>query len=109
MSVKALKSKAQERKEIEYQIQFYLQQGGEVQVVESGVSGRPLGAYALPPVAFNQPREPRTLLVNEVKAIDSRRYKLTQQSPAKKSPSKPRKVLITDDFGEPLRWSWQDS
>lgn len=106
--MKALKSKAQERREIEYQIQFFLRRGGRVELIENGVSGRPLGAYALPPVSFNQPRESRTLLVDEVKAIDARRGKPAQASPAKRQTSKPRKILITDDFGEPLRWSWTD-
>lgn len=106
--MKALKSKAQERKEIEYQIRFYLQHGGKVQQVESGISGRPIGSYHAPPVSFNQPREPRTLLIDEVKAIEARKSKPSPHAQAVKATTKPRKVLITDDFGEPLRWSWQD-
>jgi hypothetical protein len=107
--MKALKSKAQERREIEHQIRFYLQQGGEVQTVENGVSGRPFGSYSATPVTFNQPREPRTLLVNEVKAIDARRSRPSPRASSSIKPkSKPRKVLITDDFGEPIRWSWKD-
>lgn len=106
--MKAVKSKAQESKEIECQVQFFLQHGGEVNIVESGVSGRPMGGPAIPTAAFNQPREQRTLLVDEVKAIDARRGKKSTKPPAKKI-SKPQKVLITDDFGEPIRWAWQEN
>lgn len=109
--MKAVKSKAQERKEIEYQIRFYLQKGGKVDLVESGVSGRPIGgSFSASSVSFNQPRESRTLLLDQVKAIDARKTKPAAQSRQTPKPSnKPRKVLITDDFGEPIRWSWKDS
>ena len=107
--MKAIKSKNQERKEIENQIQFYLRRGGEVQQVESGVSGRPIGgSFSQSAVSFNQPRESRTLLVDEVKAIDARRHKPAHSPAQTKKVSKPKKVLITDDFGEPLKWVWQE-
>lgn len=109
--MKAVKSKAQERKEIENQIRFFLQHGGRVDLIDNGVSGRAIGSsFSNASITFNQPREQRTLLVNEVKAIDARKSKpnaLTRTT--QKTTPKPRKVLITDDFGEPLRWSWQDS
>jgi len=107
--VKAIKSKAQERKELEHQIRFFLQHGGKVDRVESGVSGHPIGnSFRSSPVSFNQPRESRTLLLNEVKAIDSRKTKPTTNRPHARGQNKPKKILITDDFGEPIRWSWQD-
>ena len=108
--MKPIKSKAQERKEIEHQIRFYLQHGGKVNLVDSGVSGRPMGApYSHSTVTFNQPRESRTLLVDQVKAIDARKHKTPHEPSAhKKTSSKPRKVLVTDDFGEPLKWIWKE-
>ena len=107
--MKVAKSKAQERQEIESQIRFYLQQGGEVEAIETGVSGRPIGAYSSSAVSFNRPPEPRTSLLNEVKAIEARKIKHPSQTThTAKIKLRPRKVLITDDFGEPLRWSWQD-
>ena len=107
--MKAAKSKAQERKEIEFQIRHYLQEGGEVNFIESGISGRPIGSYPATPIAFDKSRETRTLLVEEVKAIEARKIRPpSQSSNTAKIVRKPRKVLITDDFGEPLRWSWQD-
>ncbi len=108
--IKAIKSKAQERQEIEYQIRFYLQKGGKVDQIESGISGRPLGgSFRAASVSFNQPRESRTLLVDEVKAIDARKTKpCNKPHQVHKKSSQPRKVLITDDFGEPLKWTWQE-
>ncbi|MCW8195000.1 hypothetical protein F6455_09400 [Proteobacteria bacterium 005FR1] len=103
--MKPPKSKAQERLEIERQIEEFLREGGAVQSVERGISGRELGSK-LPPVSFQQPRMTRTPLVEEIKAIEARR----KPSTTLKRPSsrQPKRVLITDDFGEPLRWSWQE-
>ena len=108
--MKVVKSKAQERKEIEFQIRHYLKKGGEVNLIDTGISGRPIGSYPATPIAFDKSREPRTLLVDEVKAIEARKIKPSSQTAnTAKIVRKPRKVLITDDFGEPLRWSWQDT
>lgn len=108
--MKAVKSKAQERKEIEFQIRHYLKQGGEVNLIDTGVSGRPIGAYPANPITFDKSQETRTPLLDEVKAIEARKTKPKPPASQKsKHASKPKKVLITDDFGEPLRWSWEDS
>lgn len=107
--MKAIKSKAQERKEIEFQMRRFLNKGGEVDLIDNGVSGRPLGAYPAAPIGFDKSNETRTLLVDEVKAIEARKIKPPHQTAnTSKVLRKPRKVLITDDFGEPLRWAWQD-
>lgn len=103
--MKVLKSKYQEQREIEHQIRFYLRTGGKIESVDRGISGREVGSFALPPANFQEPKGSRTLLVEEVKAIEARKHKpvkLTTPRP------KPKRVLITDDFGEPLRWSWEE-
>lgn len=106
--MKAVKSKAQERLEIERQIDHYLQHGGKVHCVEPGVSGREMGVYQkISPVTFRQSPAPRTPLVEEVRAIEARRKR--SGAPLKARPKGPRRVLIKDDFGEPLRWSWRDA
>ncbi len=89
------------------QMDEYLKHGGKVNAIESGISGRDIGAYKLTPVNLNEPRESRTLLNEEVKAIEARRGK-NGKKPEPIKTKRPRKVLITDDFGEPLRWSWTD-
>lgn len=105
--MKAVKSKAQERLEIERQINLYLQQGGKVDAVQRGVSGRDVGAYKLPPISFEQSKETRTPLVEQIRAIEARRSR--RPTPKTLKHKRPRRVLITDDFGEPLRWSWRDA
>ncbi|MEX1032296.1 MAG: hypothetical protein WDZ30_02960 [Cellvibrionaceae bacterium] len=106
IDVKAAKSKAQERREIEHQIEHFLQHGGKVHAVEQGISGRELGGYKLTPAIFQRPKEPRTPLVEEIRAIEARRIRRLAPAPKRK---RPHRVLITDDFGEPLRWSWRDN
>lgn len=106
--MKITKSKAQERDEIESQINRFLKNGGNVKSIESGISGQEIGAYRLAPVAFSEPRESRTPLTDQVKAIEARKSQ-KRLPPAAQKPKRPRKILITDDFGEPLRWSWTDS
>jgi hypothetical protein len=105
-AVRAPKSKTQERLEIERQVQDFLRQGGQVQSVQPGVSGKELGAR-LPPVSFQQPKMTRTSLIEEVRAIEARRH--PSSAPKRPQSKSPRKVLITDDFGEPLRWRWRES
>lgn len=103
--MKLAKTKAAERREIENQIRHYLASGGQVNVVEPGVSGREIGGYKLTPVTFEQRQQTRTPLIEEVKAIEARKHPPPPQTRRHK---RPRRVLITDDFGEPLRWSWKD-
>jgi len=105
--VKPVKSKAQERRELQMQMDDYLKHGGKVNAIESGISGRDIDAYKLTPVNFSEPRESRTLLNEEVKAIEARKSKSSKKPEATRT-RRPKKVLITDDFGEPLRWSWTD-
>ncbi|MGI1680025.1 MAG: hypothetical protein K6L75_14885 [Cellvibrionaceae bacterium] len=105
--MKPAKSKAQERRELQQQMENFLKHGGKVNAIESGISGRDIGAYKLTPVNLNEPRESRTLLTDEVKAIEARKSKSHKSATATR-PRRPKKVLITDDFGEPLRWSWTD-
>ncbi len=103
--IKPVKSKAQERQEIEQQTMQFLQSGGEIQEVQQGVSGHEIGHYPTP-VTFSQQAQPRTLLVDEVKAIEERKH--SRQKPVKPAKKPPQKILLKDDFGEPLRWTWVD-
>lgn len=106
--MKPMKSKAQERREIQQQIDAYLQRGGAVESVAAGVSGREAGSYKLPQVSFSQAPATRTPLVEEIRAIEARRRQSRSPAP-RMAPPRPRRVLIRDDFGEPLRWSWSES
>lgn len=101
--MKPLPTKAQIRAEMERQTQSYLHGGGTVQSVPRGQSGYN-SANQNPFTQYNthQKPEPRTPLDHVVKTMEARKH---PQAPAKK---RPKKRLITDDFGEPLRWVWED-
>ncbi len=105
--MRPIKTKAQIRAEIDAQIASYTQGGGSVSEHNVGDSGREPKA-ALPPAPFVEgSNQTRTLVTDEVTAIEERRKKTTPV-PTLLRPKKPRRVLITDDFGEPLRWVWKD-
>jgi hypothetical protein len=102
--VKKPPSKAQVRKELNLQISNFLNKGGEVVQIEKGLSGRENANGPLKPngVNFDQEKATRTYVPEVIAAIDARR------KPVKEKPRnrKPRKKIIYDDFGEPLRWEW---
>ncbi|MCV6613541.1 MAG: hypothetical protein OIF35_01100 [Cellvibrionaceae bacterium] len=106
--MKPSKTKAQIRAEIHSQVQQYLRQGGEVCAYEKGVSG--LGQQCKLRNPFSpgpsQPSpQPRTPVLEAVKAIDARRQKSKVKTPSRR----PKKILLRDDFGDPIRWVWQDA
>ena len=99
-------TKADIRNELESQVRDFLEQGGNLEQVDRGVSGRfdkngPIKSNA---IVFDEPKEGRTLLTEVVASIEARKH----PEPAKKSTrrSAPKKKMIYDDFGEPLRWEW---
>ena len=107
-TVKRLPTKHQLRTELRRQTDEYLAHGGKITVVRPGESGYPdripRGHKNL---SFDGPKKTHTFLPEVVAAIDARK---TQKSkPATKKPSrKPRKKIIYDDFGEPVREIWED-
>lgn len=98
-------TKAEIRAELEAQVQSYLEKGGDLLSVANGVSGRdnPDGPLKPNHLSFDEPKEGRTLVPEVLAAIDSRRRPV--QKP-KHVPKRPKKKMIYDDFGEPLRWEW---
>ncbi len=103
-TVKPAKTKAQIRAEIENQIESFLSQGGEVVSFQKGASGLPDGAAIQNSFSPRQVQS-RTPVVDVVKAIDARRQ--NGKNPIAKR--RPKKILLKDDFGDPIRWVWQDS
>ena len=110
--VKKLPDKADLRADLDRETRRFLQEGGEVKSVPSGVSGKdPLA----PPLyltrrLFSEPRAERTLIPEVVAAIEERRKALQKKRPATKTVnrSRPRRKTVYDDFGEPLRQIWVD-
>ena len=99
-------TKAHIRSEIEQQIADFIDQGGTVEEIERGISGRDTDAGPLKPdnTAFLQPKEGRTYVPEVIAAIESRRK--PKPLKPKTNKRKPYKKIIYDDFGEPLRWEW---
>lgn len=102
-------SKAQLRRQIEWQVTDYIDRGGEVLNVPRGISGRepnagPLPSPHLTPAA---PRAERTYVPEVVAAIEARRAQPPKTKTLRgRRKSAPRKQFVYDDFGEPLRWHW---
>lgn len=108
--VKQLASKHELRAEIERQIREFLQDGGTVEEVARGISGRdslhgvPGGFHGFTP----RPREERTYVPEVVAAIEARRRKSTEKPQQKRSRSRLVRKAVYDDFGEPVRWEWAE-
>ena len=105
-------SKEDIRAELEAQTERFLRQGGQVDNIPQGVSGKDPGD---PPIFLNrrlfvEPRAERTLVPEVVAAIEARRQEKLKRKPAPKRSRlpKPRRKTIYDDFGEPLRKVWVD-
>jgi hypothetical protein len=109
-TVKKLPSKAELRAALDNEIQRFLQQGGEVEAVPQGISGKdPLAApLYLTRRLFLEPRVERTLVPEVVAAIEQRRKALLKRNPGPKRSRRPqpRRKTLYDDFGEPLRRVW---
>ena len=105
-------TKAELRAELERETERFLKRGGRVENVPRGTSGKDPSD---PPLFLNrrlfvEPRSKRTLVPEVVAAIEERRkQKLKRKQPRKRSRlPQPRRKVIYDDFGEPLRKVWVD-
>ena len=102
-----IKTKAEIRQELDEEINNFLNRGGAIEGVNQGVSGRDLGENLNNRIPLNQEKQTRTLLTETVNALDSRK-KSTQSAPVNKEKRKaPKKKIIYDDFGDPLREVWE--
>jgi hypothetical protein len=104
-TMKPTKTKRELREELSRQINDYLGHGGAVKEVPRGISGRENANAPLVSIFDGQSAEDRTPVPEVVAAIEARRK---PQPPVHKSNRKPRprKKVILDDFGQPLRWEW---
>ncbi len=102
-------SKADIREELVEETERFLKQGGCVHKIPRGISGKNPGE---PPPFLNrrlfiEPKAPRTLVPEVVAAIEARRKEKYRTKPTPKSRlPRPRRKIIYDDFGEPLRRVW---
>lgn len=102
-TVKKFPTKADLRIELQNQIDDYTRQGGEINQIPRGLSGRVNPNESLQTPLFDGPKTNRTPIPEVVAALDSRQKKPGTKKPAGK---KRREKVIYDDFGEPLRKVW---
>lgn len=101
------KSKREIRDELNQQIQDFLERGGAVNECERGLSGREINQpLPVPPIEKNL--ETRTPVNEVVAAVEARKQPASKKPKTTKNTS-PKKILVTDDFGEPVRWVWSDA
>lgn len=111
MPLKKPVSKADIRDELLLETNRFLQRGGSVQEIPQGTSGKDPGD---PPLFLNrhlfvQPKTPRTPVPEVVAAIEARRMEKYSHKPRRqRRQPQPRRKVIYDDFGEPLRRVWLD-
>jgi hypothetical protein len=100
-------TKRQVRQQLENQMSTFLSDGGEVREVIQGDSGLENGKYNDSGFGFEKPKETRTLVNDVVNDLENRRKPHSSPKPAP-TLRRPRKKVIYDDFGEPLREVWVD-
>ncbi len=105
-------SKAEIRHELEQQIANYMRDGGQIHKIRPGLSGLADGEVLHPQFSDGKPAQPRTPAMDILATIDARRAQTRNAAKnggkgATRKP-KPRKKMLYDDFGEPLREVWVD-
>jgi hypothetical protein len=108
--VKKLPTKDDLRAQLDNEINQFLDNGGAVDEIPRGTSGKEPGSAPthLTGRLFDQPRTPRTFVPEVVAAIEARKTENLKRPPERKRSRlpKPRRKIIYDDFGEPLRRVW---
>jgi hypothetical protein len=104
-------SKADLRAKLDQETARFLRRGGSVDKIPQGISGKEPGE---PPVFLNrrlfiEPKTSRTPVPEVVAAIEARRNEKRQRkTTATRRVRRPRRKVIYDDFGEPVRRVWID-
>jgi len=101
-----VKTKREIRQELEDEVSRFLEKGGAIEDVKQGVSGKESSVNIHSRTPFNQEAQTYTPLTDTINALDARKQK--PASPPPSVPRKPRKKIIYDDFGDPLREVWEE-
>ncbi len=96
--------KAQIRNEIDQQVREFVSRGGIISQVKQGETGLGVNASLNPNGFGDRPRDTRTPVTEAMASIEIRRK--AKVSTHYQRPKRPRKKMLFDDFGEPLRWVW---
>lgn len=104
--IQPTKTKAQIRNELSSEVERFLSSGGEVKSIPNGVSGNETNANIFGNATAFEPKKDRTPVTDVIKEMEARKNsKKENKTPLKRGP---RKKVITDDFGEPIRWVWEE-
>ena len=110
-AVKKIPTKADIRAELQQQVDCYTREGGEIQQIPSGISGRENPLESIKTPLFTDQKTDRTPVPEIVAALDSRKNKKTTKTKSENTraeQTRPKEKIIYDDFGEPLRKVWVD-
>lgn len=99
-------TKKDTRKELESLVDQFIKAKGEIQQVDMGESGLVDGKYNTSHMGFSEPKQDRTPLNHVVATLQQRKTNKSPPKPAIKK--RPKKKVIYDDFGDPLRWVWEE-
>lgn len=101
-------SKKYLRKELRKKVEEFLDNGGQIKKYDHGETGEPADKPRAQSVFISpSPVKTRTYVNKEIADLDSRKRK-SQAPVPKKTISRPKKKIIYDDFGEPIREVWVD-
>lgn len=106
--MKHLAWKEQQHRVLRRQMDEFLARGGRITEVPPGTSGLPDGRPVPAFRTFSPARVSRhTPLTDVVATLELRKQarRRARLSPSKRQRT-PRRKLLLDDFGEPLRWVW---
>ncbi|NVK43099.1 MAG: hypothetical protein HWE39_17780 [Oceanospirillaceae bacterium] len=101
-------SKSEQHRELERLTAEYLNKGGKITQVEQGETGLVNGAFGKQMFTLSEPKQSRTAVPEVLAAIDARRKAKSARAEAGTRRRRPKKQVIYDDFGEPLRVVWVD-
>lgn len=108
--MKKFPSKAEQREQLAREVEEFLRTGGEIREVPRGVSGRDadtiLSDWRKTGHLERPPPAPRTDLSDVVATLDARRT--ARKKPGRPERKHPRKIVVYDDFGEPIREVWRE-
>jgi len=96
------------RRELLKKTEEFLGQGGEIKKFQQGETGEPTDKPRAKSVFISPSPIKKRTYVNEMVARLDQRKRKTAPKPAPKASKRPKKKVIYDDFGEPLREIWVD-
>lgn len=101
-------TKSELRNQLSAEVSQFLKEGGAIKQVEMGASGLVDGKYNSLKGTFDKSSQTtRTPVHGLLATIDSRRGQKTK-AVSKTTNKAPKKKVIYDDFGEPIRTVWID-